>query len=173
MLCSTTVQRQSNAHFFLALLRNESIKHTHTHFHIHSHTHQCQMLFHHIHTKKGLTLIPSRHLTRTRPTPLILLQHITQSSRMMMSRNRLPPRPTPIPRPTIIHPHRSLRLRLINTRLLDPRSLRVSRTMCNLSFSRSFFVAVFFVGERGVEWDFISSRVEDEVPLGVDLVFFF
>jgi hypothetical protein len=47
--------------------------------------------------------------------------------------------------------------------------------MFNLSFSRcsGFFVAVFVVGERGLEWDFVSSRVEDEMALGVDLVFFF
>jgi hypothetical protein len=47
--------------------------------------------------------------------------------------------------------------------------------MFNLSFSRcsSFFVAVFVVGERGLEWDFIAPSVEDEMALGVDLVFFF
>jgi hypothetical protein len=47
--------------------------------------------------------------------------------------------------------------------------------MFNFSFSRrsSFFVAVFFVGERRLEWDFLSPSVEDEVALGVDLVFFF
>jgi hypothetical protein len=47
--------------------------------------------------------------------------------------------------------------------------------MFNLSFSRcsSFFVAVFVVGERGLEWDFIAPSVEDEMTLGVDLVFFF
>jgi hypothetical protein len=47
--------------------------------------------------------------------------------------------------------------------------------MFNLSFSRrtSFFVAVFIVGKRGLEWDFIAPSVEDEMALGVDLVFFF